>query len=822
MICLVIVPFGCTKKISKGNNVLSNSKKDPILITEVIDLKGESVYLKNKKLKFSNTGLIKNGTIEGENIEILAPDIKIFEKVKIAGKWNTKNAKLEWFLGNQFRNASNNFEVIKKYVNVNASIYLNALIPVAMSRPSDFCSKGRNVVIKGNDKKKSGLILESKQSNLLFGYFSSSEGYNLSLRNLSLVSKDYLDGKISESSAEYLLTGSYYQGQLNPAAKPSLDSIILDNCLVLGNISVAMYGAHSANQTLTEFGTRNKVSKLIVKKSTFDNSNTAFGFSNMGYDSILIKNNVVKNFSESFVSVPESGLDEKYYEPLRKIKKYVEFSDNQFENSKVVATADDRTLTPCVIKGGYGTMVFTRNQLKNLLSSNPRSDVNTMYYTCSFPGKCVFSYNTVYNVLGRGGTTNPACVLKDRGASHFVVENNKITIDKEALVKTGVLKNKNEDISKLDGNRFLCTFIQIGNQTDFTKKLVLKGNTFRVPFINMSTEIYDISDLLIENNQIEIDYFGPSGAQISTSRDGAFFLGRQRLDLLPQHTPGQFILNKNKIKINKTGGSTFNYVCFPDGVQAGSIDKPDKNFNYKNVAVKDTIEVNETLVGLSLPDGENHLYEMFLSGNNNAVLMDDATGANHLRPNAKSLQSTITIQKYKSQNNSSLFVLIPGSKQKINIQNHNGDDLNLMSYSYLTSLYNLAKEENLLCYFETEWRTKNGKTEKTAFYFYLNNTSRYISLENNVKKIIDINPAELKQKPEEIYQNSSNSQRASLAPKPLLYSGDRHLKNAELRLTNCAEVERISITLTVLKAGRDKYDPAKINKRIAEHKAFEK
>ncbi|MBK8547502.1 MAG: hypothetical protein IPL63_08980 [Saprospiraceae bacterium] len=80
----------------------------------------------------------------------------------------------------------------------------------------------------------------------------------------------------------------------------------------------------------------------------------------MGYDSIIIKNNSIINFSESFISVPESGINESYYETLRKNKKYVEISNNLFENKRVVITGDDRALSPCVIKGGYGSMFFFR------------------------------------------------------------------------------------------------------------------------------------------------------------------------------------------------------------------------------------------------------------------------------------------------------------------------------------------------------------------------------------------------------------------------------------------------------------------------------
>ncbi|MBK8622499.1 MAG: hypothetical protein IPN79_12260 [Saprospiraceae bacterium] len=611
--------------------------------------------------------MLRNGIIEGENIQIIASDHKIFDNIILKGHWNSKDVLPEWFLGKNFKNAHQNFEVLKQFVEINASVFLNNILPIAVKHGEECFSGGRNIIIKGKDKKSSGLIFESKHSNLFFSYFRSVQGYNINLENMSLTTRDFIDGKLSDKSAEYFFSGTYYHSQLNPVAKPSLDSIRISNCMISGNISIAVYGAHSDNQTIQEFGSKNKISDLEVKNCHFDNANTPFVFSNMGYKNILIKNNVIKNFSETFLSISESGLNETYYEPLRKNKKTIEITNNIFENTRVVFTANDRALTPCVIKGGYGTLLFTGNTLKNLLPSNPYSDVYTLYYTCAHPGKCTFHNNTVTNVLGKGGSNNPASIIKDRGAQNLNMQENTFMVEKDALIKIGVIKSKNDDLSKIDGNTFLCTFMQIGNQTDFTKKMVFKNNTVRAPFINLSTEIYDIADLLFENNILEFEYFGPSGKNISVSRDGVFFLGRKRLDRIHGSAQGNFIMKGNRISIQKTRGNRFFYIQFPDGVQVGTLQNPDINYNYKNVIVQDNFYLNETQLGISLLDGENHQFDIQIDGQNNSIHVDDATGANHLRPNAKSYQSSVRFKKYKNSEGAP-FVLIPGSTQKIIIE----------------------------------------------------------------------------------------------------------------------------------------------------------
>lgn len=803
--------ISCAKKnISNNSGLFHHRNNDTIVINQVINLEGNLITLKNKKLYFQEDGLITNGKIIGENISISAPDIKIFENLTLEGEWKIQNAKLEWFLGNDFKNPVKNFSVLNQFVKIKSSVLLNKMVPIGLSDGEDYSSEGRDIIINGVNKENTGLILTTKNTNQFFSYFRAPSGHNVSLKNLTLTSKDYKDGLTSDNISEYFFSGTYYQNQFNPQAKPSVDSIIIKNCNILGNIAISFNGAHSDNQTINEFGTRNKISKFYVQNCLFENANTPFVFSNMGYDSIIIKNNSITNFSESFISVPESGIDESYYEMLRKNKKYVEISNNLFENKRVVKTGDDRALSPCVIKGGYGSMFFSGNKLKNLLSSNPRADVNTMYYTCASPGKCTFSNNTVLNVLGRGGVTNPACIIKDRGAKDITMENNKVTVEKEALVKIGVLKNKNDNLSKIDGNTFLCTFIQIGNQTDFSKKMIFRNNTIKAPFINMSTEIYDIADFIFENNTIEVDYFGKSGYNISVSKDEVFFLGRQRLEKLPENSTGNFILTGNKVMVHNCGGKVFHYVHFPDGVQCGTYSKKDTYYNYDKVVLKDVLHVNNVNVGFTLPEGKSQFLSPSVFGENNSFFVQDYSSGNNSKPNAELLNSETKISSYKFSIDSAPFVLIPGSNQKLTIEKQNSDSLLLLDYFFFTSLYNLMDYNDIICDFHFSFYRDSQKSRSYDFFLVLDNKTRLFHFPEKSDRMMILDPSDISKRSQHINVNTKGPDDVNITMIP----GDRHSKNAKVILSGVKGVKNFNLSLKVYNSKSKEKTIEAINKQM--------
>ncbi len=810
--------IGCNPRLNDVFLTPIDVNKDSIFIKDNVNLKGKEITLQNKIIFFNNGAQLTNGHIVGHNIQIIASPDKIFQNISISGDWATKNARIEWFAGENLDDPYQNYLALTNWVLVNGEVFINKMIPMATSSNRDFFNGGKNIVISGAQKESSGLILMTQHENQFYSYFRSDHGYNLDLKNITIATDDYNKGVISSNNPEYFFAGCYYQKQLNPRAKPSIQKIKIDNCIFKGNMAISIYGAHSDNQSIQEFYKNSKIEKIKITNSEFHNVNAPLGFVNMGYDSIIIQKNKVYDFAGAFITVAESGMEASYYKSNRQNKKYVEITNNLFENFRVFSTPKERMLTPCVIKGGYGTMNFENNTLKNLISNNPDSDVFTMYYTCSSPGKCTFANNNILNVIGRGSQSHPACILKDRGASNLLIENNQITLEKEALVKNGVLKNINEPLTNLDGSRFLCALIQIGNQSDFSKHLIIKNNNISIPYLNMATEIYDVSAFTFHKNRITIEAFCPSNTPMSVSKDDVFFLGRQRLDRLNDTKPNDFECRDNQINISNIPNKKFQYIYFPDGVQVGTIDHPDKNPNFKHVIIQDGFTIQNTSLGLTMLDGEFHQYDLTINGKNNNFIVYDHNGANHLRPNAKSFKEKIRIADYSGSDSGSPFALIADSYQQLIVDNHDGSDINLLSYSYITSLYNLSKEENLICNFQINWKDKKGKSGKSHFYLHLNNQSRLFSLEDENGKFVKLDPSSPQPKSQKINAEVVSTNRISENPRPELMTGNHHLKNAELKLTNCHNIASFSIDFSVIKAGKEPINAVEAKKIISNSK----
>ncbi|MBK8622145.1 MAG: hypothetical protein IPN79_10345 [Saprospiraceae bacterium] len=409
--------------------------------------------------------------------------------------------------------------------------------------------------------------------------------------------------------------------------------------------------------------------------------------------------------------------------------------------------------------------------------------------------------NNILNVTGRGSVTHPASVIKHRWSDKLYMENNIVKMEKSALVKIGALKSENDDLSKLTGNQFYCDFFQIGGQKDFTKIFHVKNNTFVFPVMNKSTEIYDIADFRFENNKIVIEYFGPSMIPSSVSQDNSFFLGRQRLDRKTSAPAGDFISTGNSISIVKTGNGILKYADFPDGVQINQNDIPDKNYNYKKVIIKDTFNLTSTGLEMFLPDAEIHEYKPIIHGKENAFYLHDFANANHLRPNGKSIESDIRIDHAVWKKDKSPFVFLPDSKQKLTVNKHSGDKIQVLNYIYFQSLFNMAKEEDLTLKLSFSAKDKKGKQFQAEYYIHLHQKGRTILFETENGSFDEVFPADasgrnLAVSPEVILKSDIKSK-----PVLVLERGDKHLKEASFVLKNCEEIENYVLTCNVFKSG---------------------
>jgi hypothetical protein len=791
------------------------SKSSNIIINSEIDLNGKIYKLSALHIEFTENGKLLNGTLIGNQVKIKAPCSFIFDNVILEGSWQSDYGCIQWFQGDDFSNSYRNFMSLNQLISMQIKVHLDRMVRISTDNNKKGLNPSKNIIIEGKDNKTSGLILITKHSNHFHHYFQSDTGFNLKLDNLSIQTEDYLKGLRTNAEADYRFCGSYYQSQFNPTARPSIDSVIIRNCIINGSVGISHYGAHSDNQSLSDFSENSKIKKIEITGSSFNYCNAPFGFSNMGYESVLISENKIYNFSSAFISFPASGMDEKYYLPLEKNKGNVVFSKNHLKNDQIIKVPSGRAMSPFVIKGGFGNLDFTDNKLENLLSDVADAEVYTFYFTCENPGRAFVKNNTFLNVMGKFN----ANLIKQRSADKFILENNSFILEKEALVKVGIIRSVNADLSKLEGKDFVFEFMQVGGQTGLTKSFIIKNNVFRMPFVNKSTEIYDTAEFILENNTFDIEYFGPSNVKSSVSLDEVFFLGRQRLDRPETSEAKDFISKGNRIKIDKCGSEEFKYIYYPDGVQVGFGSVIDKNYNFNKVTMADTFYINNTAIGFSLLDGKYQENRSVLKGHKCSFFMFDHANANHLRPNAASFVSDIHFASSIKNSLNAPFVIIPESNQKISSESHNGEDILLLSYTYLNSLYNLANAEDLLCHIQVKYTTKNDQKGENVFYLVINNKSRSFQFEDKSSIFQTIDPARESRIPITLRNQSEQASNRDSQVEMKILPGDRHLRNAILKLTNTENIKSFQIECNFKSIGFEKKTPEILNSKIRSLKA---
>ena len=265
---------GCSKKTPiqahsstpiSGDNLFTQKN---IVVSDRIDLRGKTIRLKKQNISFNTGGQITNGTLFCDECTITAKPEVIFRNVTLAGDWNANSAYVEWLLGSQLKDAKENFVAMNTLLKAGFKIKLITLLTIEAASSTAVANPSRNIHIEGSSKEKSGLILMTKHKNRFYNYFQSDRGVNLHLENMSIISDDFQKGILLESNPEYFFSGSSYQRQYNPMSKPSLDSIVVKNCNIKGNIILANYAAHSDNQTKEEFWRDNMIKRLYGETGT--------------------------------------------------------------------------------------------------------------------------------------------------------------------------------------------------------------------------------------------------------------------------------------------------------------------------------------------------------------------------------------------------------------------------------------------------------------------------------------------------------------------------------------------------------------------------
>ena len=703
---------------------------ETIEVTTIIDLKGQSLNAADLTIRIKENGLLKNGTLAGKNATFSAPPIKCLENVKLTGSWENEKSYLEWFIGNDSNNDRENFAALCTLIDAGMSVDLLKIYPISLTSPLSFFSTDKDIIIRGKNRNESGLILLTKPANSYHSYFRSPQGNNIRLSNLTLKTLDYVNGIYDNLFPQYQLTGGYYSPALNPESKPNLDFAEIENCNVFGNIALAAYNSSAQNQSLSDFKNGNKVKSVKIKNCRTEYCNSLLSFGNITFSELLIENNTVNNFSSAFVSFSSSGLPAEYSEVVIQHTGKVICRNNVFENTRLLDMRKGGSMTPLTVKGGKGTLLFEKNKVLNLMSAGENGQSYPFYYTCIAPGKAEVYENTFKNVVCRGAPQQPACLVKQRGANNLILKNNTFEIEKSALVKIGVIDSEKQSLVHGNLNGFLIDFMQVGTASKLTRSYEITDNVFKTPLVNLSTQVMDVADFNFSNNKIEIEHFGVTKKKISVSRDGVFFLSRQRLDRSADSPPQSFVSLNNDITINSCEPKQLYYYYAANGVQNGIGSDTDKNYNYKNVRFSDKIRIDDTAVGFALLDAENETVTTALQGNKNSFLLQDFANVNHQRQNVKSLDTELHLTDYHNEKNSFPFALSAGSTQILSAENNKGNEINLFSYGNALLLYNLKDNLPLKTKIKIEYTLKSGVRSESKYELIYGDLSKSLYCKN--------------------------------------------------------------------------------------------
>lgn len=802
-----IVVFGLVCLfLSCGNHVVDKVKNqrksyldviplnnDIIEIDKNFDLGGSTIDISNKTLKITKGG-VRNGIIKCNNCVIECENIPgALSGIKLIGKSENLIFNLNWFITDSKLSATNNFEALCNILAIGAKVYLTDFYPIATKNETEGYSAPYDIVIFGSGSEKSGLILKTKHKNVFYNFFQSDRGNSLELQGVSVVAENTYKNDQNFKKNQYFFLGSYYQSQFNPKAKPNVKYINVKNCKIVGAISIVGYGSSSDNQTIQQWSNENYIETINIENNEFQDVTAPFSISNLGYNTINIKGNSIKNLSETFFSAPISGIElEKYFPVLLKKRGDVSFVNNKLENNKVLPIESGRVLTPLVIKGGDGSLLFKDNELKNLLSNSTDAMVNTFYFSCTSYGKVLAENNSFYNVLGRGGINVTSSLVKQRGATTFTLKNNSFIVDKNAFVKIGLLKTINQNLSTLNDTDFACELIQTGDNKGFSKKHIITNNIFKIPYINKSSEIFDIQKMLFTDNTVEIDYYGTYGKEVSTSQNGVMFLARLRVQRDKNINAEDFIFVNNNIIIKESNLKDLGWIYYKEGTQMAVKNNIDQYYNFNSVEVNDRITANNMHIYYSLNDAIQQRYNTKLNGHNNSIGLIHRPAVGHNRQDTKLLDVNLEIDNYLACEDKGIFTLATPSIQRVKINLCNSNYINLMNYSYLSSLYPFKNIDLCKLKLNVEYVSKrNNSTERLSWKLILNNINRQFEISDvdNIQK--RISPSSDYGKVNTVF-NTNKQSKIHLE----IVQGDGAKKDALIRLSGTQGLKDLKIVLT--------------------------
>jgi hypothetical protein len=561
LFCLLslFVFLSCHKKVQRltdldtSNNTGTNLSDGGIKIINntVYDLGGKEIEVSGT-LVFKGGGKIVNGTIKGNKTKIMAEGkFILFENVKIKGTWDVPEGFLYWFTDG--RDPIRNFSALCNLIEMGAVCVLDKMYPVSTASKNEYYNTTRAIEIRGMDRQNCGLILKTKHT-FSNAYFRSIKGNDISLKNMTLVTEDYMN-KVKPAGYDYYFAWSYYSSA-DRESKPDMNYIKIESCDILGAITFR-YSSSAQNTTPPEM-LNTGIDSIIVTGNRIEDCVSLLELSNGRYDMALVQNNEIKNIYGPVFYFPLGDLTEPFSPTeLSKRRKIFDFRGNHVYNEKPVISTGEGYMSSFVVKGAE--INIENNIFENLINLNDAIETVPFYTSALYQSK--IKNNKVVNCLGRGflpvvGGSN--CFLRIRGSRNVYVENNIFELNRKALVALSLLDKESSQLKTVDIKRFRFGLWSANlNAEDFTSKYVFTNNIFKVAVLS-DHSILSRSQVLCKGNKIFVQYlakyddknWGTSG----DSHDGSLIVIRDKTQ------NGNLIFENNEIEINESASDRFLFI----------------------------------------------------------------------------------------------------------------------------------------------------------------------------------------------------------------------------------------------------------------------
>jgi hypothetical protein len=488
-----------TKYLGTKANIESNLAKygEVILKNEIIDLNGDTINIKGTLIFEENTKII-NGVLNGVSGTFKASPTKCFENIKITGHWKNDLVYMEWFTEGE--DPVLNYTSLCNLIELEGTIFLRKKYPLSGSVYSPY-NTSKTIKIKGENSKTCGFILNTSHKKN-GGYFKSEKGSNIHLENILIQTIDFDEGVSNNKDfifASCILFDGYEK------SNPSMDYFRLINCLINGRVSF-IYKGNTDILSKEEF-LKTGIKEIEVKDCQLNEVCSILTLKRSPYEKVEILNNTINSISGAvfFFPIGASGYDKPL--DLYDARKNMVLKNNVVINETVISDITSTYVALVVAKGG--NFLVEGNKIENIITKNPGGETYPFY--CSASNKLTVKDNITKNCFNVDGDSRRKkrgqnTLLKLKGAANAEIIDNVFELEKSALVKAGLISNKNISLSEVDATLFRFNLWSASGKNKPNKNIyAFRGNHFKTAYLN-DYSVVARNDFIFENNTIKIDY----------------------------------------------------------------------------------------------------------------------------------------------------------------------------------------------------------------------------------------------------------------------------------------------------------------------------